>query len=201
MGLVYLPTFMAHVGKYTICMDGMGYSPCLDDHLTSQLIWWWFLCSSWHKFTNYIVQCFFLVSFPPIATLCFHIAYLIHFYAGFVSSFGIPDIFRSKRTSLWTNLHREKKSLRNREWYRPFLALQGFSCTVRPWCFFFFAGGKGKITGWWFQIFFIFTPTWGRFPFWLKFLMGWKHQLDYHRLSLLGMPAPDVAGKGSGKRL
>ena len=20
-------------------------------------------------------------------------------------------------------------------------------------------------TGWWFQIFFIFTPTWGRFPF------------------------------------
>ena len=27
-------------------------------------------------------------------------------------------------------------------------------------------------TGWWFQIFFIFTPTWGRFPFWLIFL-GW----------------------------
>ena len=27
-------------------------------------------------------------------------------------------------------------------------------------------------TGWWFQIFFIFTPTWGRFPFWLTFL-GW----------------------------
>ena len=22
-------------------------------------------------------------------------------------------------------------------------------------------------TRWWFQIFFIFTPTWGRFPFWL----------------------------------
>ena len=27
-------------------------------------------------------------------------------------------------------------------------------------------------TSWWFQIFFIFTPTWGRFPFWLIFL-GW----------------------------
>ena len=25
------------------------------------------------------------------------------------------------------------------------------------------------ITGWWFQIFFIFTPTWGRFPIWLVF--------------------------------
>ena len=25
---------------------------------------------------------------------------------------------------------------------------------------------------WWFQIFFIFTPTWGRFPFWLIFLEG-----------------------------
>ena len=25
-------------------------------------------------------------------------------------------------------------------------------------------------TGWWFQIFFIFTPIWGRFPFWLIFV-------------------------------
>ena len=25
------------------------------------------------------------------------------------------------------------------------------------------------ITRWWFQIFFIFTPTWGKFPFWLIF--------------------------------
>ena len=23
----------------------------------------------------------------------------------------------------------------------------------------------GLLPGWWFQIFFIFTPTWGRFPF------------------------------------
>ena len=30
-----------------------------------------------------------------------------------------------------------------------------------------------------FTYFFIFTPTWGRFPFWLYniFQMGWKHQL------------------------
>ena len=27
----------------------------------------------------------------------------------------------------------------------------------------------GNITGWWFQICFIFTPIWGRFPFWLIF--------------------------------
>ena len=31
---------------------------------------------------------------------------------------------------------------------------------------------------WWFQICFIFTPTWGRFPIWLIFFqMGWNHQL------------------------
>ena len=32
----------------------------------------------------------------------------------------------------------------------------------------------------WFQIFYIFTPIWGRFPFWLSniFQMGWNHQLD-----------------------
>ena len=35
------------------------------------------------------------------------------------------------------------------------------------------------ISRWWFQIFFIFTPIWGRFPFWLYniFQMGWNHQL------------------------
>ena len=27
----------------------------------------------------------------------------------------------------------------------------------------------GPYTGWWFQIFFIFTPIWGRFPIWLIF--------------------------------
>ena len=30
------------------------------------------------------------------------------------------------------------------------------------------------ITRWWFQIFFIFIPTWGRFPFWLFFSNGLK---------------------------
>ena len=28
------------------------------------------------------------------------------------------------------------------------------------------------LSGWWFQIFFIFTPTWGRFPIWLIFFKG-----------------------------
>ena len=28
------------------------------------------------------------------------------------------------------------------------------------------------LTGWWFQIFFIFIPIWGRFPFWLFFSKG-----------------------------
>ena len=37
-----------------------------------------------------------------------------------------------------------------------------------------------NITRWWFQIVFKFTPTWGRFPFWLIFFkLGWNHQLNY----------------------
>ena len=36
-----------------------------------------------------------------------------------------------------------------------------------------------KTTWWWFQTFLIFTPTWGRFPFWpIFFQMGWNHQPD-----------------------
>ena len=30
----------------------------------------------------------------------------------------------------------------------------------------------GQFSGWWFQIFFIFIHTWGRFPFWLIFFKG-----------------------------
>ena len=37
-------------------------------------------------------------------------------------------------------------------------------------------------TRWWFQIFFMFTPTWGNDPIWLlycnMFQMGWNHQLE-----------------------
>ena len=44
--------------------------------------------------------------------------------------------------------------------------------------------GMGRCwSGWWldggFKYFWFFTPTWGRFPFWLIFFqMGWNHQLD-----------------------
>ena len=34
------------------------------------------------------------------------------------------------------------------------------------------------LSRWWFQIFFIFTPTWGRFPINI-FQMCWNRQLDY----------------------
>ena len=30
-------------------------------------------------------------------------------------------------------------------------------------------GSVQSVSRWWFQIFFIFIPTWGRFPFWLTF--------------------------------
>ena len=35
-----------------------------------------------------------------------------------------------------------------------------------------FEGSQIPIPDWWFQIFFIFTPIWGRFPFWLIFFKG-----------------------------
>ncbi len=35
--------------------------------------------------------------------------------------------------------------------------------------FLFLGGGWDIITRWWFQIFFIFTPTWGNDPTWLLF--------------------------------
>ena len=36
-----------------------------------------------------------------------------------------------------------------------------------------------KFTRWWFQIF-LFSPIWGKFPFWLIFFKrGWNHQLVY----------------------
>ena len=31
-----------------------------------------------------------------------------------------------------------------------------------------------SLSRWWFQIFFMFTPTWGRFPIWLIFFKGVK---------------------------
>ena len=40
-----------------------------------------------------------------------------------------------------------------------------------PWtaCYKLLPSNKLCKPGWWFQIFFIFTPIWGRFPFWLIF--------------------------------
>ena len=36
---------------------------------------------------------------------------------------------------------------------------------------------KNNWSGWWFQIFCMFNPFWGRFPFWrIVFQMGWNHQ-------------------------
>ena len=45
---------------------------------------------------------------------------------------------------------------------------------------FVFPDQKQIKTRWWFQIFFIFTPIWGRFPFWLIFFdyTGWNLQLE-----------------------
>ena len=41
-----------------------------------------------------------------------------------------------------------------------------------------------SLTRWWFQICFMFTPTWGDDPIWLISSKGWHHQLVYHWKSL-----------------
>ena len=38
-----------------------------------------------------------------------------------------------------------------------------------------------KMTRWWFQAFFIFTPIWGRFPFWLIFFKGVETTNQHHK--------------------
>ena len=51
--------------------------------------------------------------------------------------------------------------------------------------FFYSSPPTPNKTGWWFQIFFIFTPIWGRFPIWTNiFQGGWNHQLEKHTNSL-----------------
>ena len=42
------------------------------------------------------------------------------------------------------------------------------------------ARGIQVFTGWWFQIFFIFAPIWGRFPFWLVFF-NWVETTNQFR--------------------
>ena len=48
-----------------------------------------------------------------------------------------------------------------------------------------------KVTGWWFQIFLIFTAIWGRFPFWLIFFKGFETTRLYKRF-LLEIPFVQV---------
>ena len=64
-------------------------------------------------------------------------------------------------------------------------------------------GNSWTISRWWFQTFFIFTPTWGRFPFWLIFFR-WVETtnqiLSYKKptTTTLNFPGPL---KGAGRAL
>ena len=42
--------------------------------------------------------------------------------------------------------------------------------TLKPPAFFYFS--QCQLTGWWFQIFFMFTPNWGDDPIWLVLFKG-----------------------------
>ena len=46
-------------------------------------------------------------------------------------------------------------------------------------------------TGWWFQICFIFTPIWGRFPCWLRFLKGVEPPIRKKRPGRISSDSPN----------
>ena len=50
--------------------------------------------------------------------------------------------------------------------------LPSLTLPAHPWKWAVSKKERERIFGWWFQIFFICTPTWGRFPFWLIFFKG-----------------------------
>ncbi len=78
------------------------------------------------------------------------------------SALGVPWVFfRSRKASKSWRIH-----LSSVRWVRTCL----FSCLNSPDISYVWGKRLNNIiTGWWFQIFFIFTPTWWRFPYWLIF--------------------------------
>ena len=72
-----------------------------------------------------------------------HIGILYHL-------FRHPRIVRSKnQTPFARDFFPMKSDLRNKEWYRPFLALQGFSCTVCDLSGGDFFQKVSGLVGWW----------------------------------------------------
>ena len=83
--------------------------------------------------------------------------------SSFFKSWSRPWTFKKWLSRGWSDLdlgewtYHEKKNLD--------ILVANFGFEVSPMLFV----RVKKITRWWFQIFFIFTPIWGRFPFWLIF--------------------------------
>ena len=53
-----------------------------------------------------------------------------------------------------------------------------------------------KLSRWWFQIFFIFIPIWGRFPFWLIFFRGVETTNQLYICCIICLFEPGVESKG-----
>ena len=83
-------------------------------------------------------------------------------------SFWFTVVFFPEKTNkiIWWGLN-----MRIHDWNE--IAAWQLCSTFFGWSLVIFSalalGSSQLVTGWWFQIFFILTLTWGRFPFWLIF--------------------------------
>ena len=89
------------------------------------------------------------------------------------------SVFRGNLCCISQSSHAQKTGQLYARWFKPwpFYPLIGGHLTLERITY---CTHLKKVTsriarcssGWWFQIFFIFTPIWGRFPIWLIFFEG-----------------------------
>ena len=82
------------------------------------------------------------------------------------SKLRILNLYRLIQQLHWVSGCQEMASLTKKNSKHPWLTAFKWSKMVDDLCV---PGWELPLSRWWFQIFFIFTPTWGRFPIWLIF--------------------------------
>ena len=100
-----------------------------------------------------------MLNFGGVRDVCFFVG--VHFVHQLCSQYGPPEGHDSLQSCLGGAEH-------------PSLCGLGF-LKLRSWNL---EANNFWVVLW--NIFFMFIPTWGRFPFWLNFFqLGWNHQLDF----------------------